>query len=280
MGSTRRTLSPGNTAAHRALPHYRTIETAGADKDWLVMVHGASQHLGIFCSQVEAFQGRYRILLIDLPGHGGSESIVGPYGLVEYAGSVRAVLDHIGVRRMHFWGTHTGAGVGLLLATGETGSRFKSMILDGAVLPGVDLPSVGAALSRARATARSGGIEAARREWFDTAGWFEVMRTNPTICRAAEHWSIIAGFAGGPWLDELQPEFIPSIEGRLSSVKMPILLINGEHDLADFSTIAKRLAALLPDARQYEVPRGGGFPLWEFPHEVNARVSDFLRLMD
>jgi 3-oxoadipate enol-lactonase len=270
-----------NSTEVRSLPYYKTIESAGKDKAWLVMVHGASQHLGIFSLQVESFQHRYRLLLIDLPGHGRSANIPGPYGLVEYAESVLAVLDHIGIGKMHFWGTHTGAGVGLLLAADDQGKRFKSLILDGAVLPGVDLPSITTTVSRAKTTARASGVEVARREWFDKAEWFDVMRSKPEQCRSTEHWLIISEFAGGPWLDTSQPRSVYSIEKSLPALATPTLLINGEHDLADFKMIANRVASSLPNAQQYVVPGGGGFPLWEYPHEVNSCVSGFLlRLCD
>jgi pimeloyl-ACP methyl ester carboxylesterase len=265
-----------NSTEIHPLPYYETIESAGKDKAWLVMVHGLSQHLGVFSSQVESFRHRYRLLRIDLPGHGRSASIPGPYGLVEYAESVLAVLDHIGIAKMHYWGTHTGAGVGLLLAAADQGKRFKSLILDGAVMPGVDLPSITAALSRAKTTARTSGIEVARREWFDQAAWFDVMRSKPEQCRSREHWLMISEFAGGPWLDTAPPRSVDSIEEGLRALATPTLLINGEHDLADFRMIANRVASLLPNAQQYVVPGGGGFPLWEYPREVNSRVSGFL----
>ena len=269
-----------SAAEPRALPFYETIVSAGDEREWLVMVHGASQHRGVFSAQVDAFAHRYRLLLIDLPGHGGSATIPGPYGLVGYAEGVSAVLDHVGVRKMHFWGTHTGAGVGLLLATGAQGARVKSLILDGAVLSGVDLPSVISNASRAKATARAKGIEAARREWFDTAEWFDVMRREPEQCRADEHWQMISEFVGGPWLDTAVPATAPSIEALLPQVDAPVLLINGEHDLADFQMIAKRIANALPNAEQFSVPGGGGFPLWEYPREVNAYVAGFLSRLD
>ena len=89
-----------------------------------------------------------------------------------------AVLDHVGVDAMHFWGTHTGAAIGLLLATGDQGHRIRSLILDGVVLPGVEMPSVTRNYGRAKVTARTRGIEAARREWFDQSEWFDVTRAH------------------------------------------------------------------------------------------------------
>jgi 3-oxoadipate enol-lactonase len=258
------------------VPFYQRIESAGGDRPWLVMIHGASQHRGVFSAQVEYFQHQYRLLLIDLPGHGGSARLAGPYGLIEYAESALAALNDAGITQMHFWGTHTGAGIGLLLAARGHQHRFKSLILDGAVLPGADMPSIAATISRAKASARTQGVAAARVEWFNEAEWFAVMRKNPVQCRAATHWAIVQGFAGGPWLDTLQPRPVESIEDNLPGIEIPTLLMNGEHDVSDFLRVAHTIAAALPNVQQFIVPGGGGFPLWESPALVNERVRAFL----
>lgn len=108
-----------NSTQPRTLAHFDAIDSVAPDRPWLVMVHGATQHSGVFDRQVADFRDRYRLLLVDLPGHGGSTHVPGPYGQAEYTDAVLAVLDHVGVDAMHFWGTHTGAAIGLLLATGD-----------------------------------------------------------------------------------------------------------------------------------------------------------------
>lgn len=256
-------------------PHFETITDAGPAAAWLTLVHGASQHMGLFSAQVAAFRARYRLLLIDLPGHGGSVRMPGPYGFGEHAEAVLRAMDRAGVAQTHFWGTHTGAAAALLLAV-RMPRRFLSLILDGAVLPGIDVPSVTAAIDRARATAKARGLTVARDEWFETAAWFDVIRRRPDECRAAGHRALIDAFAGGPWLSPIPPAPVAPVLDSLGSLDMPVLLVNGEHDLPDFIAMAEVLAQRLPAVRRVVIPGGGGFPLWEFPETVNAIVSDFL----
>ena len=156
------------------------------------MVHGMSQDRRVFSAQVGAFQKNYRLLLIDLPGHGKSSAMSGPYGPEEYAAATLAAMDAADVESTHFWGTHTGAGVGLLLATRQP-RRFASLILEGAVIPGVVLPSVTKHVDRAKATAAERGVEAARLEWFTEAEWFDVIRREPERCRALDVRGIQSG---------------------------------------------------------------------------------------
>jgi pimeloyl-ACP methyl ester carboxylesterase len=257
-----------------ALPHFATITSAGATRPWITLVHGASQHSGLFSAQVEAFQPDYRLLLIDLPGHGRSSACPGPYGLVEYARSVLAAMHAAAVERTHFWGTHTGAGIALLLAA-QHPQRIASMVLDGAILPGVDLPYVTARFARAKKTARERGVEAARAEWFRESRWFDVIRARPAECRAKEHWDLVAEFSGRPWIDSSGAEPVASIRPELARIAQPVLLVNGEHDVEDFIRVADEIESSIADVQRVSVPGAGGFPLWEFPVQVNALVRQF-----
>lgn len=210
-----------------------------------------------------------------MPGHGLSAGVPGPYGHRELAGHVRAALDDAGLARLHYWGTHTGAALGLLLALGQPG-RFASLILEGAVLPGRVMPSVARELAATLAVLDAKGLEAARRRWFGESGWFEVMRRRPEDCRAEGHWRIVSDFGGLPWSDPGAPLPVSPVEQDLKTLDLPVLAYNGEHDLADFLEVAARLEGLLPRIERCVIPEAGGFPAWEFPARVNALVADFL----
>ncbi len=265
------------TKRPNAAARYETVIEAGPAAPWLTLVHGMSQHCGVFSAQVTAFKASFRLLLIDLPGHGLSASLAGPYGLHEFAAGVGAAIREAGLERTHFLGTHTGTGVGLLLACREP-ERFASLVLEGPVLPGRPPPSVTETLTQVGAIARERGMDAARHHWWEQSGWFAVMRERPEACRAAGQRAMIEQFQGGPWLDTQTPAPVAPVEGRLARLELPVLIVNGEHDLSDFLRVAQELADLLPNARRAVIPQSGGFPLWEYPDRVNAEVRRFLEL--
>lgn len=255
---------------------YQTVLSASADSPWLVMVHGMSQDRRVFSAQVEAFRGRFRILLVDLPGHGLSAGVPGPFGHHEFTEAVAGALTDVGVERCHYWGTHTGATVGLLLAARAPG-RLASLILEGPVMPGETPPSVAGALAGARAAAHDAGLAAAKDWWFADSPWFEIMRARPVECRAAEHRRIIEDFAGAPWLSSDIPARVEPIEMALRALSIPVLVYNGARDHPDFLATSQRVAALIPDCRRETIVEGGAFAAWEFPERVNMLVETFLR---
>lgn len=239
---------------------------------WITMVHAASHDQRYFSSQVREFQGDYRLLLIDLPGHGGSAALPGPFGFEEHAASVLAAMDAARVETTHYLATHTGSALGLILVT-RYPHRFSSLALEGPPIPGVDYPSIDEAIGRTRATARSDGIDAARTEWYERGRWFDVIRNEPGRCRADEHWAMLSEFPGKPWLDTAPAQTVAPVLEQLSSITCPVLIINGEHDVDDFLDAADELERRLPNVRRVRVAGAGGFPMWENPE----RVNDFIR---
>lgn len=255
--------------------YHETIEITKPDAPWITMVHAMTQDRRVFSAQIDAFRDDYRILLIDLPGHGLASTVPGPYGHMEMALHVRNVMDQVDIGPSHYWATHTGTAIGLLLAAGEP-ERFTSLILESAVISGFPMPYVGDTLAKASDKARSEGILAAIRDIFFQADWYDVMRSRPDECRAEAHWAILKDFAGAPWTDTQIPQPAAISDDELSAIQIPTLVYNGEHDLEDFNAVATHLEKTLPHAERAIIPEAGGFPAWEFPDQVNFVVADFI----
>lgn len=251
------------------------IEDAGQDRPWLVMVHGMSQDHRVFDKQIEAFSASFRILLIDLPGHGVAAHHDGPYGHLEFAGCVAEALLRHQVLAAHYWGTHTGTAAGLLAALEEP-RRIASLILEGCVMPGQNLPVVVDQIAMARRLSYECSIREAIENWWERGSWFEYMRAHPDDCRAGKHYEIVSEFSGRPWLDLRQPMVVKDVTQQVSQISTPTLIYNGESDHPEFLAEAERLCGLMQNAQRSVVAHSGGFPAWERPHAVNSMVAKFL----
>jgi pimeloyl-ACP methyl ester carboxylesterase len=245
------------------------------DGPWLLLLHGFSQDQQLWDAQVAALAGSFRLLRVDLRGHGASEAPGAGYGAVEYAADVLGVLDALGIARAHLWGTHTGAGVGLLLAV-EHPERVAALILDGAVIPGIAVPVVEEWQARECEIARARGVTAARADWFEQAPFFDGIHADPLRRRAAAQRAMVERFSGAPWLAAEPPLAPPDVAGRLGTIRGPSLIVNGSEDLPDFLAVAARLERELPSATRYLIPGAGAFPAWEEPEAVTPLVSGFL----
>jgi len=245
--------------------HYE-LDGAGP---WLVLVHGFSQNLEIWQPQVDRLADSFRLLRIDLRGHGGSVARHGGYGPVEYAGDILGVLDALNIGATHYWGTHTGAGVGLFLAA-QHPERIATLVLDGAVIPGEAQPTVDVWQANAREIAGRDGVEAAVQHWFEESPFFS------TTHRPDEHRAIIDRFNGAPWLTTTAPRPVPDIRSALPQLRQHTLIVNGANDLPEFHTTAATLEQEIPHASRYVVPDAGPFAAWDAPDAVTPLVAQFL----
>lgn len=70
---------------------------------------------------------------------------------------------------------------------------------------------------------------------------------------------------------------VPEVEAvDLAAVRMPALVVVGEHDKPDFRAIAERLARDLPNAELVVVPGAGHLPSMERPEFTAELVKSFL----
>lgn len=260
---------------NRQAIYYKVIDLNEQSDPWIIMVHGFTHNSNYFSAQVSEFQDEFRILLIDLRGHGKSVNVSGPYGVEEYVDDIFAVLDEVGIEKAHYWGTHTGSAIGLVLTLRHP-ERFTSLVLEGTFLPGFSMPRTGQLINRARYLAHSEGVETALEYWFTYADWFSYMRTNPEECRAPEQRAMLFEFSGLPWLSELTPRPVTPVAEYLSDIYQPVLVYNGESDLEEFKRAALHLGANLPNVQREEISGAGGFPGWENSEVVNRLVRGFL----
>lgn len=63
------------------------VETVGNGPD-IVLLHGWAMHGGVFAPLLERLQDRYRLHMVDLPGHGGSRASAVPLTLADSAAAI------------------------------------------------------------------------------------------------------------------------------------------------------------------------------------------------
>jgi 3-oxoadipate enol-lactonase len=94
----------------------------------ILFLHGLGSCADDFRQQVPAFAADYRLLLVDLPGHGRSALPRGHLTIEGMAAEVDALLAHLGEGPVHVVGLSLGGCVGLALAL-HAPSRVRSLTL-------------------------------------------------------------------------------------------------------------------------------------------------------
>lgn len=100
--------------------------------DTVVFLHFSGANLIMWERALPHFLDRYRVLLVDLRGHGKSEAPESGYHMDAMARDVVGVLRHLGIERAHVVGSSMGAEVGLALAANHADAVI-SLACDGAL---------------------------------------------------------------------------------------------------------------------------------------------------
>ena len=108
------------------------VRDYGHTGEAILFLHFSGANLMMWERVVPFFQDQYRVLLMDLRGHGKSDAPEGGYHMDVMAEDVITVLDQLGIGKAHIVGSSLGAEVGLSLAANHP-ERVISLILDGAM---------------------------------------------------------------------------------------------------------------------------------------------------
>jgi 2-succinyl-6-hydroxy-2,4-cyclohexadiene-1-carboxylate synthase len=100
--------------------------------DSIIFLHFSGSNLMMWQRAVPYFKDRYRLILVDLRGHGKSDRPENGYHMDEMAKDVVGVMDHLELEKAHIIGSSIGAEVGLSMAANYP-EKVISLVLDGAL---------------------------------------------------------------------------------------------------------------------------------------------------
>lgn len=106
---------------------YRDLPGTGVP---VVLIHGIGSSADTWGDIPDRLSVKgHRVVALDLPGHGQSSKGRGDYSLGSLACTLRDLLDHLGIERMHVVGHSLGGGISMQFAYQFPG-RVESMVLE------------------------------------------------------------------------------------------------------------------------------------------------------
>lgn len=218
--------------------------------------------------QMSALTSRFRVVRYDHRGHGKSPVPQGPYAIEDLGRDVLALLDSLGLARVHLGGLSLGGMVAMWVAASAP-SRVDRLAL---LCTSAQLGPPSRWSSRA-AEVQAGGMAAVADAV--TARWF-------TPSFAASHQAVVgwarsmllaspvAGYAACCAAIETM-DLTPS----LGAITAPTLVVAGSHDEATPPSHLSLIASAIPGARLEEVP-AAHLANVEQPALVGDLLLDFL----
>jgi pimeloyl-[acyl-carrier protein] methyl ester esterase len=245
----------------------------------LALLHGWGLNLRVWDGLLAALCGRFRVITLDLPGHGRSEWLPGHASLAAQAEQVHAAVAAIAAS-YSLLGWSLGGQIALRLAAApEPAAAIERLVLI-ATTPrlsaGPDWPH-GAPPERLAAQAQ--GLRTDYRH--TVADFLELQVRGSAGGPAALAQLRAALFAHG----EAAPPALAwglallrdtDLRPLLGDIRAPALVIAGQYDRITLPAASRALAELLPAARYVEIRRAAHAPFLSHLPQVSALVTEFL----
>jgi 3-oxoadipate enol-lactonase len=237
------------------------------------MTHSLASDGGMWAEQVAPLlQAGFRVLRIDMRGHGGSDPVAGGYTMGVLAEDVAAVLDGLSIARIHYVGLSIGGMIGQAFALAHRDRLLSALWSD--TLPCAPAGSADVWAQREAAVRHAGSLAPL------ADGTMERWLTDSFRHRKPGRWRQIrdtilgttpAGYLG--CAAALQAfDFVPA----LPSLALPVLVVCGADDTGTPPEENRRLAALVPGARYEQIAQARHLPNVERPDGFNRVLLGWL----
>ena len=195
------------------------------NKEVLLLSNPMGTNLHFWDPQIPALAEHFRIVRYDSRGHGASVANQGPYSVEGLARDVLAIMDALGIERVHWLGLSMGSIVGLWLLIHARERIGRAVLASAAAqIPGPDLWNN--RIQSARDTGMNGVAMAAAERWFTKtfrdANPEKVEAVMEMVRRTPLH-GYLAACAAGRDMDQRE---------AIRSIRNKVLVIAGRHDLS------------------------------------------------
>ncbi|MHA6761216.1 alpha/beta fold hydrolase [Streptacidiphilus sp. PAMC 29251] len=251
----------------------------------VLLLHGIGRTLEDWTEQQHRLRDRYRVYSLDLAGFGSSQRLDGPCSLSGFADFVTGFLDAVGEhRRVVVMGNSLGGAVALAVAAAAP-ERVSALVLANSagfgqevafVLRLLALRPLGRILLRPN---RGNARRTERALFFDRR--FATEERVEHALRAAERPGAAEVFLetvrGLGTLRGIRPQWRERLLAQVAPLRVPTLVVWGDHDLILPAAHLDHARRSLPHARTHLFADTGHMPQIERAEEFHELASAFLK---
>jgi pimeloyl-ACP methyl ester carboxylesterase len=242
-----------------------TVIDRGSGRPTLLL-HGWGASSELFAPILAGLEPGRRLIVPDLPGFGATPPPDAPWSVHEYAAWCLALLDRLGIEHCDLIGHSNGGRIGIVLAA-EHPQRIGRMVLAGSA--GI---RPNRTLSDAARVRTYKALRVVERSPF-VPGAIRRTAKRRADQRGSADYRAVSGTMRGTLVRIVNED----LRALLPSLRMPVLLIWGEHDTEAPIDDGRLMERLIPDAGLVVFEGAGHFAYLEQPDRFCRIVDVFLR---
>ncbi|BBK32259.1 3-oxoadipate enol-lactonase [Stella humosa] len=263
---------PHHTIVHPTTGEYRIHYRfdGPADRPVVVLAHSLAASSAMWASQMPFLTARFRVLSVDMRGHGGSDAPEGAYHPDGLGEDFRSLLAHLGLESVDFIGLSMGGMIGMTLATAHPG-LLRSLVLCDTMceVPDGARAAFGERVAIARSQGMAALVEPTIGRWFTPA----FVAANPPILdavRADIRNTPVAGYAG--CVAAIQAL---DLRQRIPAIAIPTLVIVGRDDPATPPAASAVIHRAIPGSSMVVLDDASHLSNIEQPEAFDAALAAF-----
>lgn len=239
----------------------------------IIFLHAFPLNRTMWAQQEEALSSRFRVITIDLRGHGESDAPLWHYSLDRAADDVRGVLDYLSIPQAIFVGLSMGGYI-LFAFYRKYAERIKGLVLANTKAQ-ADTDEAARARFEMAQIAYTQGVRAIADIMIPKLLSPATIRTRPELVqrvRSMIEGNQISGIAGDLMAMAERHDSVL----LLKQMTCPVQIIVGELDLPTPPSDAKLMAERIPNAHLVIIPDAAHLSNLEQPDLFNEAVGSFV----
>jgi 3-oxoadipate enol-lactonase len=235
----------------------------------VMLSNSLAADLAMWDGQIPALGERYRVVRYDTRGHGGTAATPGPYTMESLAGDARALLERLGIEKVHFVGLSLGGMTGQYL-----GANHPELLLSLTLCDTAAHMSPASAWDERIAAARSGGMAGIATPTLER--WFtsDFRQANPEDIERIRKMILatsVEGFTGcGAAIREMDQR------DSIAGITTPTRVIVGAQDPATTVAHAELIHQKIAGSELVVIDNAAHLSNIEQPGVFNEALLDFL----
>ena len=231
----------------------------------VLLLHGWGSSCEVYTGFINTLKNRCRLVALDFPGCGKSDTMAEPWDLQKYCDFVLKFMAAVGLENPIMMGHSHGGRVTLYMTASGMVNPPKIVLLDAAGL----IPK-----KTFKQKYRAKSFKAIK-----TVLTLPLIKnfSGSLLDKARRHYGSADYNAAPEVLRQTLVSLVNTdIRDILPNIKCPSLLIWGENDTATPLADAKVIESLIPDAGLCVIKGTGHFSFVERPYEANAIINSFI----
>ncbi|WP_345355490.1 alpha/beta fold hydrolase [Actinoallomurus liliacearum] len=230
----------------------------------------------MWAAQATHFADRYRVILVDPPGHGRSEPLTSMFSFEDNVRCITQILDHLQITTTHFVGNSWGGMIGGTFAARHP-DRIGSAVL---------MNCTGSAAGRRqkaefalllRMAKTLGGIRPpVTRSAVKAFLGPTTLRTRPAVVATVREALERVDIRSASWAVKSVVPARPDQLGLLNTIEIPVLVIAGKEDGTFPVAETRAMADAIPGSTFLALDEVAHLAALENPEQINRLIDEFL----